>query len=99
MLGSTSNPKTYRKHIVIRIPYRSLLPYEIDNLIFAGRCISVCREVFGAARVIGPCIMTGQAAGTAAALANGNFSSVDTNVLRDLLWKNGVLNPDELPFD
>ncbi len=99
MLGSTKNPNTARKHIVIRIPYRSLLPYEIDNLIFAGRCISVCRDVLGAARVIGPCVMTGQAAGTAAALAKGSFSAVDTSELRALLKERGVLDPDELPFD
>jgi hypothetical protein len=99
MLGSTSNPNTNRKHIVIRIPYRSLIPNEVNNLIFAGRCISVCRDVLGAARIIGPCFMTGQAAGTAAALANGDFSSIDTEALRNLLWKRGVLNPDNLPFD
>jgi hypothetical protein len=99
MLGSTRNPKTDRKYIVIRIPYRSLIPYEIDNIIFAGRSISVCRDVMGAARIIGPSFMTGQAAGTAAALANGSFSSVDTDALRELLWKRGVLNPDTLPFD
>ena len=99
MLGDTRNPKTDRKYIVIRIPYRSRLPKEFDNLIFAGRSISVCRDVMGAARIIGPCFMTGQAAGTAASLANGSFSSVDTDKLRNLLWERGVLNPDTLPFD
>ena len=99
MLGSTRNPKTDRKYVVIRIPYRSLICKEIDNIIFAGRSISVCRHVMGASRIIGPAFMTGQAAGTAAVLAKGSFSSVDTDALRALLWSRGVLTPDELPFD
>ena len=98
MLGDVRKPKSEREYVVIRIPYRAFLPQELDNLIVAGRCISVERGVLGAARVMGPCMMMGQVVGTAAAIANGNFATVDTEILRETLWQDGVLNPDELPF-
>jgi hypothetical protein len=52
-----------------QIPYRSLLTKEIDNLLVAGRCISADSQANGAIDPIQFCISTGQAAGTAAALA------------------------------
>ena len=54
---------------VYNIPYRSLLPRSLDNLLVAGRCISVDHRVHHATKEIPPCMATGQAAGTAAALA------------------------------
>ncbi len=99
MMGDVSKPHAERKHIVIRLPYRSLLPKNIDNLIVAGRCIGVEREVLGPARIIGPCMMTGQAAGVAATMAHGSFASVDTDNLREKLFACGIIDPDSLPFD
>lgn len=52
-----------------RIPYRCLLPRELENVLVAGRCISVDHRVHHATKEIPPCMATGQAAGTAAALA------------------------------
>ncbi len=51
------------------IPYRCLVPKDVDALLVAGRCISVDHVAFGSTRVIPQCYATGQAAGTAAALA------------------------------
>ena len=51
------------------IPYRSLLPRALANLLTAGRCISVDHRVHHATKEIPPCMATGQAAGTAAAMA------------------------------
>lgn len=102
MMGDAKKPNAQRKHVVIRIPYRSLLPVNTGNLIVAGRCISAEREVLGPVRIMGPCMMMGQAAGTAAALAkkaNCDFPCIDTDLLRTTLWSTGVLDPDTLPFD
>ena len=52
-----------------QIPYRSLLPRGIANLITVGRAIGVEREVLGPVRVMGPCIAMGTAAGIACAMS------------------------------
>ncbi len=56
------------------LPYRALLPGDVDGLLVAGRCISGTKEAAGSFRVMATCMAIGQAAGTAAALA------VDTGV-------------------
>ena len=52
-----------------QIPYRCLVPAELEGVLVTGRCISTTHEAQGSTRVMGPGIATGQAAGTAAALA------------------------------
>jgi hypothetical protein len=52
-----------------QIPYRSLLPRELANLLVTGRCISVDHRVHHATKEIPACMATGEAAGTAAAVA------------------------------
>jgi ribulose 1,5-bisphosphate synthetase/thiazole synthase len=51
------------------IPYGCLIPKNIDNLLVAGRCISATWDANGSVRMQGSCLVTGQAAGTAAALS------------------------------
>ena len=51
------------------IPYRILTPLGLDNLLVAGRCVSVDQAVQSSIRVMPGCFITGQAAGMAAALA------------------------------
>ncbi len=51
------------------IPYRCLLPQGLSNVLVAGRCISMDRPMHGSLRVMPGCMITGQAAGMAAALA------------------------------
>jgi hypothetical protein len=53
----------------MRIPYRSLVPRDVDGLLFAGRCLSAEADAMVQLRLIPVCFATGQAAGTAAALA------------------------------
>ena len=52
-----------------QLPYRMLLPSGVDNLLVAGRCASMTHVGQSAARVMGTCLVMGEAAGTAAAMA------------------------------
>ena len=52
-----------------QIPYRSLTPKRVHNLLVAGRCFGFDEGLTFDAREIGTCLVTGQAAGTAAAMA------------------------------
>ena len=58
------------------IPYRSLLPIGIENVIVAGKSISTDRATQGSTRVMPNCFAMGEAAGTAAAIlaASGSRS-------------------------
>lgn len=51
------------------IPYRSLIPQRVKNLIVAGRAISTTHEAMSAIRVMAPCMAMGEAAGRAAKMA------------------------------
>lgn len=51
------------------IPYRILLPRGIKNLLVAGRCVSADYNAQGCTRSQAACMLTGQATGTAAAIA------------------------------
>jgi hypothetical protein len=76
------------------IPYRSLLPKEFSSLLVAGRCISVDHRVHHATKEIPPCMATGEAAGTAAALAvrgGGEPKQVDVKLLQRCLEERGAI--------
>lgn len=51
------------------IPYGALVPDEFDNVLAAGRCISVDECLMDTVRMMTTCMATGQAAGMAASLA------------------------------
>jgi hypothetical protein len=51
------------------IPYSSLLPQKVENLLMAGRFISCTHEAQASIRVMGPASVMGQAIGTAAVLS------------------------------
>lgn len=70
------------------IPYRSLVTKEAENLIVAGRCISVTHEACAAVRVTPIVMAMGQAAGTAAAQSvqtGEKANALDTRMLRKTL--------------
>ena len=50
------------------VPYRCLIPKDVEGLLLAGRCISADSPAAGAIRVMPPAMAIGQAAGVAAAL-------------------------------
>jgi FAD dependent oxidoreductase len=75
------------------IPYRCLVPINRQQLLVAGRCISTTHEALASTRLT-PTVMTlGQAAGTAAALANDSgqlVGEVNAEALRAQLVADGV---------
>jgi len=76
------------------VPYGALLPREIDNLLVAGRCISVDHSVHHATKEIPACMATGQAAGIAAVLSlerGGVPGNVDVGTLRARLEAAGAI--------
>ena len=76
------------------IPYRCLLSKEVGNLIVAGRCLSASYEAQASARVSGPCMAMGEAAGIAAVLAlkkDGNASEIDISELHSILRQRGAI--------
>jgi hypothetical protein len=78
------------------VPYRSLLPLKVDNLLVAGRCFSSDLVACDLLAPIQFCMAMGQAAGTAAALAIKNNVAVrnlDCGILQTNLVKNGVPLP------
>lgn len=75
------------------IPYGSLCANEIDNILVCGRCISVDHIAHASTRIQGTCILTGQAAGTAAAMAiSSKNKPVELNgaLVRKVLSTDGV---------
>jgi hypothetical protein len=76
------------------IPYRCLTTESMDNILAAGRCIATRGEAWEVCRVIPPAAMTGQAAGSAAALAvrnNCRVQAIDLDELQTLLSDTGIL--------
>ncbi|MBW1799484.1 MAG: FAD-dependent oxidoreductase [Deltaproteobacteria bacterium] len=75
------------------IPYRCLIPEKIDNILVAGRSISVDYIAHGAIRAQPNCMSIGEAAGTAAALS-AQFGvpprKLDIEKLQDKLVEHGA---------
>lgn len=75
------------------IPYRSLLPKEYDNLLVAGRAIGATHEAQASIRIMPICICLGEAAGTAAGVADKtgvDAADVDIAALRGRLVEKGA---------
>ncbi|MEK3888910.1 FAD-dependent oxidoreductase [Bacillus sp. FSL K6-3431] len=63
------------------IPYRSIVPKSVNNLLLAGRCISTTHEAQATTRLTPSCMAIGQAAGAAAAIAaKENCAARDVNI-------------------
>ena len=76
-----------------QVPYRSIVPEQIDYLLTAGRCISASHEAAAAGKSIGNCIATGHAAGIAAALSSKEKKpprELDVKKIQEILRNDGV---------
>jgi len=76
------------------IPYRALIPRKLDNALIAGRMMTVDLVAHNSTRNTVCCLICGQAAGTAAAMAAAKDiapAEVDVGELREQLSRDGVL--------
>lgn len=75
------------------IPYRTLVPMSIDNLLSVGRCCSAEFHANGSMRIIAPAMGTGQAAGVAAFISitrKKRPRDIDGREVRRLMIEEGV---------
>ena len=75
------------------IPYRSLIPQGVNNMLVAGRCISSEHGAQASYRIMPTVCSIGEAAGTAAAIAvkdNVTFRGIDIQKLQNTLKKNNA---------
>ncbi|MBZ0257237.1 FAD-dependent oxidoreductase [bacterium] len=85
---------TMRERPLWQIPYRALTPKKTRNLLAAGRCFSFERKLVEDARIIGTCLVTGQGAGVAGAIAsqsNSPVHDIDIEKLQAVLKEQKVL--------
>lgn len=91
--NNLGRPEPYKKGESHGIPYRCLTPKGLKNVLVAGRCISTEQIVQGSVRIQPACLVTGEAAGMAAAHAIRNHKNdvhlVDTEHLRKRLKEEG----------
>lgn len=76
------------------IPYRCMLPKDVEGLLVAGRCVSYEAPVANCIRCMAQCMAMGEAAGVAAAIAVDGTTprEVDIQLLQETLRKqNAVL--------
>lgn len=81
-----------RPTLCYQVPYRSLIPRELDNVLAAGRCIGAHHDAAGAIRVMINAMQLGQAAGIAAAMTapRPSVRDLETDALRDKLLEVGM---------
>jgi hypothetical protein len=87
-IGMVSNWR--KRGPIYEVPFRTLYSSKIKNLICAGRCTSVNEALWDIMRVIPCCAVTGQAAGTAAAMTD-DFTTLDVKTLQAQLVADGVV--------
>jgi hypothetical protein len=88
-----------RKGVSFEIPYRSLVPLKVEQLLVAGRPISATHSAAGAIREMPQCFATGQAAGTAAALSLKSKvppRKIDIQKLQKTLISQNVCLPERI---
>lgn len=101
MRANEESMKQFAAHIAMRhnngesysIPYRCLVPEDLDNVWVAGRCIGADHAMQASVRVIPCCYITGQAAGAAAARCISDACSnknVDIDQIRRMLVGQGA---------
>jgi hypothetical protein len=106
VIAISSNPmpsyhgkRFFFEHEGFEIPYRSLVPKNVEGLVLTGRCISCEQAPFQSARSMAPAMAIGHASGCAAAMAARSDVSprkLDVKGLQNLLLsQNAELRMDK----
>lgn len=107
VFSGNEGPFHANMHIpMVNLPYRCLYSKNIDNLLFAGRCISVTHVALGTVRVQNTIAVAAQAAATAAAIAvahgttprgvyERHLDELRQTLLRDDQFIPGLSNADD----
>jgi len=77
----------------MQIPYRAMIPQDVENLLVAGRAIGGDRVAHAATRNMACCAVAGQGAGIAAALSVRSgcaLRDIDIGALQAELQRQGV---------
>ena len=82
--------------ILYEVPWRTLVRTGFPNLVAVGRCASATGYAWDILRVIPPAILTGQAAGTAAAIALAGACQPDLPAI-DVAAVQRVLEANDSP--
>ncbi len=94
--GGANDPYVRGLNLEMReffIPYRSLVPLQVEGLLVGGRCISVTHEADSSTRTQPVCMATGQAAGIAAGVGSRRGiqpRQVDVRLVQQELLRQGV---------
>jgi len=92
-IGMIGNWKVLHKRY--SIPYRAIKAVKNSNLFAVGRCCCADKSGWDLTRVIPTCAVTGEAAGTAAAMLCATGKQPEISELQNELRKNGVpLRPE-----
>lgn len=78
----------------VGIPFRTLIPRGIENLLVAGRCFSATHDAHASVRSMAQCMAMGQAAGIAAALCVAGKHApweLNSSLLQERLRENGAI--------
>lgn len=78
----------------VGIPFRTLIPLGLQNVLVAGRCFSATHDAHASVRSMAQCMAMGQAAGTAAALcvaAKKSPRDLNVSILQEQLRSDGAI--------
>jgi hypothetical protein len=79
------------------IPYETMVSYDLDNVIAAGRCISAEKNPYASLRVQATLMCIGECAGLAAAItveSGSGVRSIDTDQLNKMINERGCIAND-----
>ncbi|MDF1512586.1 MAG: FAD-dependent oxidoreductase [Anaerolineae bacterium] len=98
--GPGMSDQTYRPEpgFHYQIPYRVMVPQGVDNLLVAGRCVSVTHIALGSIRIMLTCMVMGEAAGAAAVLSLHEEvppRELNPQILKQQLQRQGAIVEEE----